>query len=444
MLKVVDIHFLLKSVILKFQWKFYFKFIFLFLICLSFYIFSEELEETWSKSWNHPLSNKEKISKMKNNDKHLEKATLSGGCFWCMEPPFEKLDGVHSVVSGYAGGKIKNPTYKQVSDGDTQHIESVQILYDPKKIHFSELINIFWRNIDPTQENGQFYDIGNQYSTVIFYYNDEQKKIAELSKKALEESGIFKKPIVTKILPIKFNEFSKEKDEGHQDYYKKNPIRYKFYRTGSGRDRFLEKTWKNVVWKGLFCKNNLQEINGNVDKKKESSSLECSVDFGGKNQVKAKALINKLWDQFQKFSKPSKKELSSKLSSLQFKVTQKKGTERPFKNEFWDNKRKGIYVDIVSGEPLFSSEDQYDSKTGWPSFTKPIDERFIVEKSDRSLFFKRTEVRSKLADSHLGHVFKDGPQPTGLRYCINSASLKFIPYDQLQKEGYEDLIQLLD
>jgi peptide methionine sulfoxide reductase msrA/msrB len=176
-----------------------------------------------------------------NAQANTEKATFAGGCFWCMVPPFTKLDGVIKVTSGYTGGHKINPAYEEVSSGTTGHIEAVQIIYNPAKINYKRLLDVFWRQIDPTDSGGQFVDRGEQYRSVIFYHNDEQKRLAEESKSKLEKSGIFKKPIATEI--IKASAFYKA-EEYHQDYYKKNPIRYKFYRRNSGRDQFLEKNWK--------------------------------------------------------------------------------------------------------------------------------------------------------------------------------------------------------
>ncbi len=322
-----------------------------------------------------------------------EEAIFAGGCFWCMEPPFEKLEGVAEVISGYTGGSGDNPTYGDYAGKG--HMEAVRIIYDPDQVTYPELLDVFWRQIDPTDPGGQFVDRGKQYRSAIFYIDEEQKKYAEESKRKLEGSGRFDEPIVTEILPAA--EFHPAEDY-HQDYYRKSPLKYHFYRARSGRDAFLKTKWGN-----------------------EEMTDEKGEDKTG-------------------FVKPSREELERRLTPMQFKVTQEEGTEPPFENEYWDNKRPGIYVDIVSGEPLFSSRDKYKSGTGWPSFTRPLVAENIVEKEDRGFFTTRTEVRSRLGDSHLGHVFSDGPPPTGLRYCLNSAALRFIPAEDLEEEGYGEFV----
>jgi peptide methionine sulfoxide reductase msrA/msrB len=324
-----------------------------------------------------------------NNTQQHMVATFGGGCFWCTEAALEKVAGVTQAVSGYMGGAKKNCNYGKVSSGTTAHVEVVQVSYDPQKVSYLELVNAYWRHINPTQADGQFADRGPQYKAAIYYHSTAQKNVADKSKLGLSDLKIFDKPIVTMIKPA--SDFCPA-EAGHQDYHKRNPAHYQRYFEGSGRAGFIKRVWAD----------HLKKVTSNY-----------------------------------KYTKPPMHVVKEKLTSLQFHVTQENGTERPFKNEFWQNKEEGIYVDIITGAPLFSSLDKFESGTGWPSFTAPIIAKHVVEKKDQTLGMTRIEVRSKHGDAHLGHLFSDGPKDKGgLRYCINSASLRFVPKAELAELGY--------
>jgi peptide methionine sulfoxide reductase msrA/msrB len=322
-------------------------------------------------------------------------ALFAGGCFWSMQKAFDEVPGVLQTTVGFAGGRTGTVSYDQVSTGRTGHAETVEVVYDPARIGYDSLLQVYWHHIDPLTVNQAFCDRGPQYRSIVFYRDAEQKRLAEASKRALDRSGRFKTPVVTAIesaTPFQ------PAEEYHQEFYRKQPARYEAYRIGCRRDERLKQLW------------------------------------GGGETTTSQAKT-KGWDPMT-FTKPKKAELKDKLTPEQFAVTQEDATERPFHNTYWNNHEPGIYVDVVSGEPLFSSLDKYDSGTGWPSFTRPLEPRNVVTHTDRSLFMERTEVRSAHADSHLGHLFDDGPKPTGLRYCMNSASLRFIPVNKLEAEGY--------
>ncbi len=317
-----------------------------------------------------------------NEKNRTELATFAGGCFWCMVKPFDELPGIVSVISGYTGGHTDNPTYGEVGTETTGHVEAVQITYEPELFPYERLLDIYWQLIDPTDKGGQFMDRGYSYRTAIFVHNEEQRAKAEASKAALQASRRFKDPIVTEILPAA-PFYSAE--ALHQDYYKTHPLDYKLYLKGSGRDEFLEQHWN---------------------------------------------------------SPEDQKRLRNQLTRLQYEVTQHKATEPPYENAYWNEFHDGIYIDIISGDPLFSSADKFDSATGWPSFTGPVAGGLIRREADYSGGEVRTALRSRLSGAYLGYLFFDGPEPAKQHYRVNSAALRFIPKEELEANGLGRYLEL--
>ena len=307
---------------------------------------------------------------------------FAGGCFWGTEHFLKQIRGVVSTEVGYANGNVANPTYKLVCQGNTQFAETVKVVYNPSEVSLSFLIDLYLKTIDPTSLNKQGNDKGSQYRTGIYYKDKADEPIIRQQLAALAKG--YSKPIVVENLPLK-NFYAAE--DYHQDYLDKNPHGY------------------------CHLSPALFEMARKANPKKAAPKTSYTV--------KDKATLKK------------------ELTPMQYEVTQNSATEPPFRNEYWNEKREGIYVDITTGEPLFSSADKFESGCGWPSFSKPIDKKLIQEHLDKSHNMLRTEVRSKLGNAHLGHVFTDGPKDKGgLRYCINSASLRFIPKEEMEKEGY--------
>lgn len=312
----------------------------------------------------------------------LKTMYLAGGCFWGLEAYMERIYGVADVISGYANGSTENPTYEDVSKKNTGHAETLKIQYDPERVSLDDLLDYYLLVIDPTSLNKQGNDVGTQYRTGIYFTDEKDREIIE--KKLEDEQKKYKDKIVVEV--EKLNNFY-EAEAYHQDYLDKNPYGY------------------------------------------------CHIDLRKANEI----IINK-----EKYKKPSDDLLRKRLTNIQYNVTQKSDTEQPFSNKYWNSENKGIYVDIVTGEPLFVSSDKFNSGCGWPSFSKPISKDVVKYSGDNSYNMDRVEVRSRSGDSHLGHVFEDGPKESGgLRFCINGAALRFVPLEEMDKEGYGYLKHLV-
>lgn len=337
---------------------------------------------------------------------------VAGGCFWCVESDLEKLEGIIEAVSGYAGGTTENPTYENYSKNG--HKEVVEVTYDANIVSFREIAIYALKHMDPTDGAGSFYDRGVSYGPALYYETDEEKQLIEALIATIDQNGPYDKPLEVAVLARP--QFWPAEDY-HQNYYKGtlSGLKYQYYRTGSGRDAFIKKYW--------------------------GEDTGVTLPWENTTETSMTPLTGATWESY---VKPDKETLKATLDNLVYRVTQEEGTERAGTSPLDKEYGRGIYVDILSGEPLFSSRDKYDSGTGWPSFTAPISADAVTEHEDRKLFSVRTEIRSRIADNHLGHVFPDGPADRGgLRYCMNGVALRFVPEAEMVAQGYGTFLKNL-
>ena len=336
--------------------------------------------------------NMSKLITVNVNTDNLKEIYLAGGCFWGVEEYFSRIPGVYDVTSGYANGKTENPTYKDVCFNDSGHAETIHLRYDPGIVSLKTLLEQFFKIIDPLSVNKQGNDACTQYRTGVYYTDETDKEVIQAAFDT--EQRKYSRKIAVELMPLEHFYLA---EDYHQDYLKKNPNGY------------------------------------------------CHIDFSSLSDVRIEPQISKGIVDPEKYSKPSGEEITAMLTAEQYNVTQSCSTEMAFTGEYWNNTEAGLYVDIVTGEPLFSSADKFDSGSGWPSFTKPIDPAVVIRHEDNSFGMKRVEIKSRVGDTHLGHVFKDGPiNAGGLRYCLNSASIRFIPYNEMEEQGYGDFKPLCE